>query len=99
VKIKIRKGPAIYVPTAFTPNGDGKNDRFTPQPVGIKSYNYFRVFNRWGQIIFSSKQLHHGWDGTINGATQPAGTYVWMIEGVTTDNKLISKKGTVTLIR
>lgn len=99
VKIRIHKGPAIYVPTAFTPNGDGKNDRFTPHPVGIKSYNYFRVFNRWGQAIFSSKQMNQGWDGTINGLAQPAGTYVWMIEGVTADNKLITKKGTVTLIR
>lgn len=99
VRIKIHLGPAIYVPTAFTPNGDGKNDRFTPQPVGIRSYNYFRVFNRWGQVLFSSRQLHQGWDGTFNGQAQPAGTYVWMIEGVTNDNKVITKKGTVTLIR
>lgn len=99
VKIRIHSGPAIYVPTGFTPNGDGKNDRFTPYPVGIKSYNYFRVFNRWGQVIFSTKKLHEGWDGTINGKEQPTGTYVWMIEGITSGNKLITKKGTVTLIR
>lgn len=99
VKIRIESGPAIYVPTGFTPNGDGKNDRFTPYPVGIKSYNYFRVFNRWGQVIFSTKKLHDGWDGTINGKEQPTGTYIWMIEGITSGNKLITKKGTVTLIR
>ena len=99
VRIKVHLGPAIYVPTAFTPNSDGKNDRFTPHPVGIKSYNYFRIFNRWGQLIFSSRQLHQGWDGTFNGQAQPAGTYVWMIEGVTNDNKVITKKGTLTLIR
>ncbi|MGQ0738169.1 MAG: gliding motility-associated C-terminal domain-containing protein [Bacteroidota bacterium] len=99
VKIKIHKGPAIYVPNAFTPDGDGKNDRFTPFPVGIKAYNYFRVFNRWGQVIFSTKALHQGWDGRIGGMEQPTGTYVWMIEGITADNKLITKKGTVTLIR
>lgn len=99
VKIRISNGPAIYVPTAFTPNGDGRNDQFTPYPVGIKSYNYFRVFNRWGQVIFSTTQLHKGWDGTINGTQQPSGTYVWMIEGVTAGNKLITKKGTVILIR
>lgn len=99
VRIKIHKGPAIYVPTGFTPNGDGKNDRLIPHPVGIKSYNYFRVFNRWGQMIFNTKQFYSGWDGTINGTPQPAGTYVWMIEGVTFDNKLITQKGTVTLIR
>jgi gliding motility-associated-like protein len=99
VKIRISKGPAIYVPTAFTPNGDGRNDQFTPHPVGIKSYNYFRIFNRWGQLIFSTRTLFQGWDGTIQGLPQPSGTYVWMIEGLTTDNKPITKKGTVTLIR
>ncbi|MBM3416986.1 MAG: gliding motility-associated C-terminal domain-containing protein [Bacteroidetes bacterium] len=91
--------PALSISPAFTPNGDSRNDKFTPQPVGIKSYNYFRVFNRWGQVIFSTRALHQGWDGTIEGLPQPAGTYVWMIEGVTIENKLITKKGTVTLIR
>lgn len=99
VKIRVHKGPAIYVPTAFTPNGDGKNDLFTPRPVGVKSYNYFRVYNRWGQLIFSTRDLHKGWDGTLQGLPQPAGTYVWMIEGLTTEDKSISQKGTVTLIR
>ncbi|MBK6381953.1 MAG: gliding motility-associated C-terminal domain-containing protein [Chitinophagaceae bacterium] len=66
---------------------------------GIKSYNYFRVFNRWGQLIFSTPRLHDGWDGKISGREQPAGVYVWMIEGITKDNKVITKKGTVTLIR
>jgi gliding motility-associated-like protein len=99
VKIRIHKGPAIYVPTGFTPNGDGRNDRFTPHPVGIREYRYFRVFNRWGQVIFSTRQLNLGWDGTFNGQLQPAGTYVWMIEGVTANNERISQKGTITLIR
>lgn len=99
VKIRVYKGPEIYVPTAFTPNGDGKNDKFTPFPVGIKSYNYFRVFNRWGQLIFSTTKLNDGWDGKIAGKEQPAGLYVWMVEGITRDKKIITKKGTVTLIR
>ena len=99
VKIKVYKGPEIYMPTGFTPNGDGKNDKFTPFPVGIKSYNYFRVFNRWGQVIFSTTKLNDGWDGKIAGREQPAGVYVWMIEGLSKDNKVITKKGTVTLIR
>ena len=99
VKIKVYKGPEIYVPTGFTPNGDGKNDKFTPFPVGIKRYNYFRVFNRWGQLIFSTTKLNDGWDGKISGREQPAGAYVWIIEGVTRDNKVITKKGAVTLIR
>jgi gliding motility-associated-like protein len=99
VKIRVYKGPEIYVPTAFSPNNDGKNDLFTPYPVGIKSYKYFRVFNRWGQIIFSTTKQHEGWDGRIAGKDQATGVYVWMIEGITGDNKVITKKGTVTLIR
>lgn len=99
VRIKVSKGPDIYVPTGFTPDHDGKNDKFTPVPIGIKSYNYFRVFNRWGQLIFSTKKQNEGWDGTIAGKEQPAGVYVWMIEGVTRDNRAITKKGTVLLIR
>jgi gliding motility-associated-like protein len=99
VKIRVYKGPDIYVPTGFTPNSDGKNDKFTPFPVGISSYNYFRVFNRWGQLLFSTNRLNDGWDGKTDGKEQAAGVYVWMIEGVTKNNKVITKKGTITLIR
>lgn len=99
VTVRVYKGPEIYMPTGFTPNGDGKNDKFTPFPVGIKSYKYFRVFNRWGQLVFSTTALHDGWDGKLGGRDQPSGVYVWMIEGVTKDGKLLTKKGTVSLIR
>lgn len=99
VHLKVYKGPDIYVPTGFTPNNDGKNDLFIPIPVGIKTLNYFRVFNRWGQLIFSTRQLHAGWDGKIKGSEQPIGAYVWMLEAITNQDKIIIKKGTVTLIR
>ncbi|MBL7741570.1 MAG: gliding motility-associated C-terminal domain-containing protein [Chitinophagaceae bacterium] len=99
VTIRVYKGPEIYVPNAFTPNGDGKNDRFIPFPVGIKQISYFRVFNRWGQMLYSTTTLNQGWDGTFGGMEQASGVYVWMVEGVTMDNQKITKKGTVTLIR
>jgi gliding motility-associated-like protein len=99
VTLKVFDGPEIYMPTAFTPNGDGKNDVFKPFPVGIKNYTYFRVFNRWGQMIFSTTDFNKGWDGTINGKPQPTGVYVWVIEGITKEDKKMAKKGTVTLIR
>ncbi len=99
ITVRVYKGPDIYVPTGFTPNGDGKNDLFTPFPVGMKSYKYFRVFNRWGQLMFSTGSLHHGWDGKLRGVDQPSGVYVWMIEGITKDDKVITKKGTVVIIR
>ncbi|MFM8591503.1 MAG: gliding motility-associated C-terminal domain-containing protein, partial [Sphingomonadales bacterium] len=99
VNVRVYKGPDIYVPTGFTPNGDGKNDTFTPFPVGMKSYNYFRVFNRWGQLVFQTKALNAGWDGTIGGQLQPEGVYVWMIEGITKDDRVVTKKGTIMLIK
>ena len=99
VTLKVYDGPEIYVPTAFTPDGDGRNDIFRPFPVGIKKYTYFRVFNRWGQMIYSTTNFNQGWDGKINGQPQPTGTYVWMVEGLTRDDRKIAKKGTVTLIR
>ena len=99
VTVRVYKGPDIYVPTGFTPNGDGKNDRFTPLPVGMKSYKYFRVFNRWGQLVFSTTSLQEGWDGKLAGKEQQNGVFVWTIEGVTKDDRIITKKGTVALIR
>lgn len=99
VTVRVYKGPDIYVPTGFTPDNDGKNDLFKPVPVGISRYHYFRVYDRWGKLVFSTTQLNRGWDGTIDGVKLPAGVFVWMIEGVTKENRLITRKGTVTLIR
>lgn len=98
-RIQVYKGPDIYMVTGFTPNGDGKNDKFIPFPVGIKEIKYFKVMNRWGEIIFATTELNNGWDGKYRNVEQPSGVYVWMVEGLTMDNKLITKKGTVTLIR
>lgn len=99
IRLRVYKGPDLYVPTAFTPNGDGRNETFYPFPVGIKAINYFRVFNRWGQQVFSSNTLHKGWDGKFGGVDQAGGLYVWMAQGVDKNNKLITRQGTVTLIR
>lgn len=85
--------------TGFTPNGDGKNDKFKPFTVGITTLNYFKVYNRWGQLLYSTANLNEGWDGRINGIDQQTSTYVWMVQGVARDGRVITKKGTVTLIR
>ena len=99
VNIKVFRGPEIYMPTGFTPNGDGKNDIFKPFTVGITKLNYFKVFNRWGQLLYSTADLNKGWDGRIKGSHQQTSTYVWMVQGVARDGRVITKKGTVTLIR
>ncbi|MET0394470.1 MAG: gliding motility-associated C-terminal domain-containing protein, partial [Chitinophagaceae bacterium] len=98
-RVRVYEGPDIYVVTAFTPNNDGRNDVFIPIPVGIKQLNYFRVYDRWGKLVFSTTTLNKGWDGKIGGLEQASGVYVWMVEGVTDAGAVITKKGTVTLIR
>lgn len=91
--------PGLYVPNAFTPNGDGINDVFRPILIGMKSLNYFKVYNRGGQLIFSTNVQNKGWDGTFKGKAQDAAVYVWIVEGVDYLNKVIFRKGSVTLIR
>ncbi len=99
VLIKAFKGPEIYVPNVFTPNGDGKNDRFRAVAVGMREIQQFRVYNRYGQVIFESRNSYEGWDGTFQGKAQSSGTYVWTIAGIDFNGKQHSKKGTVTLVR
>ncbi|HEY6502388.1 MAG TPA: choice-of-anchor L domain-containing protein [Chitinophagaceae bacterium] len=99
IKIKVYQGPEIYVPSAFTPNRDGKNDWLTALPVGIKDFKFLRVFNRWGQMIFTTKDPSKGWDGTITGAEQPTGVFIWFAEGIDYTGKVVTRKGTTTLIR
>lgn len=91
--------PDLYVPDAFTPNGDGKNDIFRPIPIGMKSLKFFKVYNRLGQLIYSTNIINQGWDGTFKGAPQDPGVFVWMAQGVDYLGKIIFKKGSVTLIR
>lgn len=91
--------PGMFIPNAFSPNGDGVNDVFRPIAIGMKQVNYFKVYNRWGQLVYSSTNLETGWDGTFKGKPQDPAVYVWIVEGVDYQNKKIAQKGTVTLIR
>jgi gliding motility-associated-like protein len=90
--------PDIFVPNAFTP-GLSINRIFRPIPVGISSMKYFRIYNRWGELIYSTSRMGEGWDGTLNGKPQDSGTYVWMVEGTDYTGRVIFKKGTMILIR
>jgi gliding motility-associated-like protein len=91
--------PGVYVPNAFTPNNDGLNDQFHAIAIGMKSIKYFRIYNRWGQLLFSTTQSKQGWDGTYNGKPQDAAIYVWVVEGTDYLDQKITRKGTVVLIR
>ena len=99
LRIKVYKGPEIYVPTAFTPNGDQTNDVLRAYAVGMKSYRYFRVYNRLGQLIFATADFARGWDGRINGVMQNTGNFVWMAEAVDYKGNVIQRKGSTMIIR
>jgi gliding motility-associated-like protein len=94
-----KTAPDIFVPTAFTPNGDGVNDILVPVPVGLKGYDFFEVYSRWGQRVFTTTQIGKGWNGSINGRPQDSDTFVWIVQGTDFTGKRIYKKGTVVLIR
>jgi gliding motility-associated-like protein len=99
VLVKTAPAAGIFVPTAFTPNSDGRNDRLFPVLMGAKELRYFRIFNRWGQLLFETKQLNTGWDGRINGVMQNAGVVVWVAEAVGADKRIYQQKGTTMIVR
>lgn len=97
--VKIIPKVDIIVPTGFTPNNDGRNDILKPILMGVKELRYFRVYNRWGQLIYETKTPNAGWDGRLNGLLQNSQVVVWVAEGVGVDNTVYVKKGSVVLIR
>jgi gliding motility-associated-like protein len=98
--VRVYSSCYLAVPNAFTPNGDGKNDFLYPLNA-IKADNLnFRVYDRWGQLIFQTTNWKHGWDGTYKGSPQPGGVYVWFLTFVDRDSKQPRQmKGTAALIR
>jgi len=97
--VKVFKEVKFYVPSGFTPNEDGLNDYLKPIPVGMKDFKYFRVYNRWGQLVFDIKDDPRGWNGMINGKPQSTQVVVWMAEGIGINDVIYKQKGTATLIR
>ena len=100
VSVKIFKTlPSVFVPNAFTPDNDGRNDLLKPIAVGMKQIEYFHVYNRWGQLVFSTFANNQGWDGTIRGKVQSNGIYVWSVKAIDYTGKPVFQKGTAALIR
>jgi gliding motility-associated-like protein len=89
----------IFFPSAFSPNHDGKNDLFKPIVSGALENYEFTVYNRWGQIVFKTKNKSEGWDGTIQGQQQDSGVFVWMCRYKFNNQQSGIKSGTVMLIR
>ncbi len=99
VHLRVLNGPTFYVPSAFTPNGDGLNDVFRPTPVGIQKLDYFRVFNRYGELVFETSEIGKGWNGIYKGVQQNGGNYVWAVKGIDRTGRERMMKGNVVLIR
>ncbi len=97
--IVVRLVASIDVPTAFTPNNDGINDYIKPDGWGIRKLNYFKVFNRWGQLIFESNDIDIGWDGSFNGVPQNMETYIYQASVDTYTDETLTKSGSFKLIR
>jgi len=95
--IKVTKQLEL-MPNGFTPNGDGKNDLFRIPPGYSIELSEFSVFDRWGNRVFTTKDISKGWDGTMNGKKSPPGVYVYFIKGVY-EGKPIFIKDNIVLIR
>lgn len=90
---------ALLIPNAFTPNNDGKNDVFKIRNFSNQKLVEFKVFNRWGTILFHTQDPQNGWDGTFKNNPQPMGVYGYVIRIAYSDKVVETYKGTITLIR
>jgi gliding motility-associated-like protein len=97
--VRVQRAINIEVPKAFSPNGDNHNDYLEIFLVGIKELRFFRVFNRWGQLLFETNDIRQLWDGTYKGKRQPAETYVWIAEGIDDNGKSVIRRGQTILLR
>jgi gliding motility-associated-like protein len=91
----------VSFPSAFSPNGDGRNDRFHILTIGHHQISDFRVVNRWGQTVFETRDEVTGWDGTFNGQLQDIGTYYYYLRFRCVEGKArdVEQKGEFVLIR
>jgi gliding motility-associated-like protein len=98
VTVYVENNLPLYVPNAFSPNGDGNNDFYLIFGEGIKDLS-LKIFNRWGELVFVSTNQQTAWDGRYKGELQPPGVYVYLVEVTYLDDKVVKKQGSLTLIR
>ncbi len=94
----------VFIPNSFTPNGDGQNDVFYPRGTGISSIKSFRIYNRWGELMFERTNIQmndetNAWDGTFGGATPRPDVYVYVVDAICETGEPVFLKGDVTIIR
>jgi gliding motility-associated-like protein len=88
----------LEAPSAFTPNGDSNNDLFMFEEKNIKNFD-LKIFNRWGEIVFSTNDLHEGWDGNVNGHAQNIDTYKYAVKAETIHGYKFEKRGEFLLLK
>ena len=103
-KTTCEEASQVYIPNAFSPDKDGLNDVFMVRGKGIATVKYFRVFNRWGQLIFERNNFaandpKFGWNGEVNGIPANPEVYVYTAEIICTAGDSFIRKGNVTLVR
>jgi gliding motility-associated-like protein len=99
IQIKVPCTTGVYMPSVFTPNGDGINDVVTPIVPGMAKFECFKIYNRWGNLVFEGLTPSQGWDGKYRGALQPNDTYIWIVLGQDRQGKPIKATGQITLVR
>lgn len=101
VRVNVRWDALVLIPSAFSPNGDSRNDLLRPLIKGVFYLDYFRIFNRWGEQVYEMKSYDpaHGWDGRLGGQPQPVGVYVYVLSGRDHSGNVIQRSGNVTLVR
>ena len=98
--VKVKECPQyFYVPAAFTPNNDGKNEVFKPSIMGVIQQYEFSIYNRWGQLVYKTNDTKTGWNGIVNNKRQDSGVYIWFCRYRFYNQSQETKKGTVLLIR
>lgn len=105
VAIKVMcDGSQIWMPNTFTPNADGQNDRFYPHAKGILTVARFRIYDRWGELIFDRSNMpvndkNAGWDGTYKNQPLKPDVYVWVLDATCTNGERTQTKGDISLVR
>jgi gliding motility-associated-like protein len=97
-------GSLVFIPNTFTPNGDGRNDYFFPRGKGLERMSIFRVFNRWGEMVFERTNVNinderAGWDGTFKGKELAPDVYVYVMQSECSTGEILQWKGDVALVR
>jgi gliding motility-associated-like protein len=97
--VKIKSKIQIYVPTAFTPDGNGINEYLYPTLMGFQKLNYFCIYDRWGKMLYQTQTEQPGWNGRVNGEKVSLQTVIWMVEAVDVDGVAHKQQGTTILLR